>query len=418
MEVGGPPLPGLFLFGTGAGTVMKVTAANLELDKARRWWNRAMQTLVAATQALAPGAPPEEERRDWAGLPIELLAKIAETHVARTEAGWAAWLRELGRDEREIRWEMEDREREGNCSLFVFAMVCKGWRKAQLKVGGPLRTRVPSVVLLPGSVALAKWALAEGCPRDDGDQEDPVTMAAAAAAHGHMELVVWLIQEQGFAMNERVMGMAAQGGNLELGRWLRSEGCNWGAWTCRAAALTGQLEVLLWLRANGCPWDAKTCSAAAFNGHLETLRWARENGCDWSAEACSCAAQQGYLEVLQWLRGNGCLWDAATCTLAAHFDHLETLRWAHENGCDWDEKTCELAALGGHLEILQWLRAEGCPWDFYTCLHAVEEGHVEVLRWARENGCPWNAGARDKAAAELGYTDDLGNLVDYDGNPI
>ena len=47
-----------------------------------------------------------------------------------------------------------------------------------------------------------------------------------------------------------------------------------------------------------------------------------------------------------------------------------------------------------------------------TCYLAVDYGHVEVLRWIRANGCPWWSGTRDKAAAELGYTDDLGNLVD------
>ena len=36
----------------------------------------------------------------------------------------------------------------------------------------------------------------------------------------------------------------------------------------------------------------------------------------------------------------------------------------------------------------------------------------EVQRWARENGCPWDAATRDEAAAELRYTDDLGNLVE------
>ena len=41
-----------------------------------------------------------------------------------------------------------------------------------------------------------------------------------------------------------------------------------------------------------------------------------------------------------------------------------------------------------------------------------------MLRWARENGCPWIAQTRDRAAAELGYTDDLGNLVDRQGNPV
>ena len=76
------------------------------------------------------------------------------------------------------------------------------------------------------------------------------------------------------------------------------------------------------------------------------------------------------------------------------------------------------AAEGGHLGVLQWLRANGCPWHRNTCHSAVYKGHVEVLRWARENGCPWDRGTRDKAAAELGYTDDFGKLVDYFGNPI
>ena len=83
-----------------------------------------------------------------------------------------------------------------------------------------------------------------------------------------------------------------------------------------------------------------------------------------------------------------------------------------------DAGTCFHAAHGGQLEILQWLRAEGCPLGRGICYHAVEQGHVEVLRWARENGCPWDTGTRAQAAAELGYTDDLGNLIDYDGNPI
>ena len=79
------------------------------------------------------------------------------------------------------------------------------------------------------------------------------------------------------------------------------------------------------------------------------------------------------------------------------------------------------AASSGNLKLVMWLRGEGCPWDIDTCFWAVEQGHVEVLRWARENGCPWDAEARDEAAAKLGYTDDLGNLivdVDADGYPV
>ena len=37
---------------------------------------------------------------------------------------------------------------------------------------------------------------------------------------------------------------------------------------------------------------------------------------------------------------------------------------------------------------------------------------MKTLRWARENCCPWTANDRDRAAVELGYTDDFGNLVE------
>ena len=162
-----------------------------------------------ATGGGGPGAGP-----DWAGLPEHVLMKVAEKHIAQTEAGWAAGLKkaQIWWTEERIQEEMAERKRDGNC-LFVFALVCKGWRKAQLKVGGPLRTRAESDVILPGSVALVKWALAEGCPRES---EGGYTMAEAAAGYGHMELVRWLIQEQGLAMDRKVMWRAARGGNLEI----------------------------------------------------------------------------------------------------------------------------------------------------------------------------------------------------------
>ena len=76
-------------------------------------------------------------------------------------------------------------------------------------------------MVLQGNVALAKWALAEGCPREKGS----VTMARIAARYGHRELVKWLCGEGGFAMDVEVMGMAAYSGNLELVQWLRAQGC-------------------------------------------------------------------------------------------------------------------------------------------------------------------------------------------------
>ena len=76
-----------------------------------------------------------------------------------------------------------------------------------------------------------------------------------------------------------------------------------------------------------------------------------------------------------------------------------------------DENMMMEAAASGNLELVRWLRAEGCPWNRWTCSYAVERGRVKVLRWVRENGALWDAFTRDKAAVELGYTDDLGNIA-------
>ena len=215
----------------------------------------------------AVGGVDPKELRDWAGLPEVLLEKVAGKLVARTEAGWAARLKERYYSEELIQGLMAKRKREGNC-LYVFARVCKGWRKAQLKVGAPLRTRVLSDVLMPGSMALVKWALAEGCPREDEYE----TMAQAAARFGHLELVKWLCGEGGSAMDEEVMRCAATSRNLEVVKWLRGEGCPWSSYTCQLAIKYGPVEVLRWARENGCPWDAETQIEAAWElGYTDDL---------------------------------------------------------------------------------------------------------------------------------------------------
>ena len=56
--------------------------------------------------------------------------KVAETHIAQTEAGWAAELKRQGFFEESIQYELARRKRDGNC---LFAL--EQGRKAQLKVG-------------------------------------------------------------------------------------------------------------------------------------------------------------------------------------------------------------------------------------------------------------------------------------------
>ena len=100
----------------------------------------------------------------------------------------------------------------------MFARVCKGWRRAQRKVGGPLRTRVASDVVLPGQVALVKWALAEGRPRDGKVEPfEGFNMAEFAADAGRFELVQGLLLEGGFQLLDKQLLGWAQGARRQCG---------------------------------------------------------------------------------------------------------------------------------------------------------------------------------------------------------
>ena len=149
--------------------------------------------------------------------------------------------------------------------------------------------------------------------------------------------------------------------SVALLRWARANGCPWDERTYAAVAAGGNLEVLQWARANDCPWDEDTCMFAARGGHLDILKWARKIGCPWDEETCTAAAKHGSVALLRWARENGCLWDERTCAAVAASGNLEVLKWARENGCPWDSWTCESAAEGGQLEVLKWARENGCP---------------------------------------------------------
>ena len=158
--------------------------------------DRRSPSLAARQAAAAAAGVAPEAWRDWGGrlgneLPVDVLAVIAKKFVALNDATYAALLQYQDDndpfqdeddyvDEREQhkQKQLAARKRESaSRGLFIFAMVCKGWRAAQLRVGGPLRTLIMSDVFLatwtPGTDPyrrdpprkIIEWALAQGCPK-------------------------------------------------------------------------------------------------------------------------------------------------------------------------------------------------------------------------------------------------------------
>ena len=207
---------------------------------------------------------------------------------------------------------------------------------------------------------------------------------------GQLETLQWLKTQEGVELDMDVFAHACRGGQLEITKWLRSEGCPYDAHACSGAAREGHLDILKWLRSEGCPWNSLTFFYAAKGGHLDVLKYAHENGCPWDERTCISAAYGGHLDALKYLHENGCPWDYRTCSWAALGGHLDVLKYLHENGCPWDQWTCSRAAEKGHLDVLKYAHENGCPWDKETCERAARGGHLDVLKYVHENGCPWN----------------------------
>lgn len=150
----------------------------------------------------------------------------------------------------------------------------------------------------------------------------------------------------------------------------------------RKAAQDGNLESLKYLKTKGYSFDHFACSSAAQFGHIEVLKWLKEKGLQFNEFTCAFAAGGNQLDTLKWLRKNGCPWDRLTCDYAARNGHLSIIKWARANGCFWGPVTCYNAAGEGHLEVLQWLIASGCPFSKQSCLsHATKKERTHVVGW-------------------------------------
>ncbi|KXZ43419.1 hypothetical protein GPECTOR_91g573 [Gonium pectorale] len=144
-------------------------------------------------------------------------------------------------------------------------------------------------------------------------------VAAAAARHGHLHVLAWLLEALGaeaVGLSAGLFAAAAKSGSVELLAWLRQRGCEWDSAAFSAAALAGCVAALEWLAEQGCPMEALGAeavglsaglfAAAAKSGSVELLAWLRQRGCEWDSAAFSAAALAGCVAALEWLAEQGC----------------------------------------------------------------------------------------------------------------
>lgn len=285
-----------------------------------------------------------------------------------------------------------------------------------------------------GQLASLKWLQAQGILRDLS------SWAMSAARAGHVLVLNWLKEEEGFPFDRPTYVKAA--GESPKGRaalmWLFEHGCPWHpsaviddiavlvqlqergySWnkeTFESAAMLGYLDVLKWLRpicmqewlrSERCcdPLDNSACSAAAASGgHQHVLEWLKEEGCLVLEEAYKAAWGRSNVLLLQWLCKNGHAWDGTVCTLAAQHKQYNVLKWAEEQGLPFDKFTCLcIACSQGDLDAASWLHNHGAVLSERCPTAASSSGNVELLAWLHDHGCPWVERLCIKAAINGGH---------------
>jgi hypothetical protein len=208
----------------------------------------------------------------------------------------------------------------GDSEQFAFAMACRGFRDALGVLKRPFKTNFMRLVSAktPLTREWIKWAFQQSDPssgqeqryrflrEQDFDKSRRLELSGMAAFHGYEDELVWM-KEQGCTFVLYTLDMAAQGGQLDVLKWLVEEGSNLkcDAGTFRAAALGGNVAVLKWLKkSQNCAWDQASCFAAASRGNLDALKWLRSGRkkCPWDERTCASAAYAGNLELLKWAR--------------------------------------------------------------------------------------------------------------------
>ena len=106
----------------------------------------------------------------------------------------------------------------------------------------------------------------------------------SAAEGGHKDIVIYLIEECSFKLDETTFSSAAISGNMELLKWLYENKCPWNEDACSSAAIQKDLEILKFLREKGCPWDRYTTGNALMNGNPIIAKWAKDNGCKFDSK--------------------------------------------------------------------------------------------------------------------------------------
>lgn len=209
-----------------------------------------------------------------------------------------------------------------------------------------------------------------------------------ACGHGHLNVVLWLLEEGLGKTSSELFDYTASKGQLTVLKFLNSLGVCGSEYAMNGACEHGHLDVVVWLHTNckeGCTVDAMNW--AAENGHLDVVVWLHENRNEGCTEyAFDNAARNGHLEVVEWLHYYvGIGFTDSMFALVVGNRHLHIVKWLFKHiSTRWHSanSAIDIAIFNGDTEMVKLLmnHCHRCP-SIQAINAAAVMGHIEVVEW-------------------------------------
>jgi hypothetical protein len=366
-------------------------------------------------------------------VPIAAVFRSASRLAWALEGGFFTWLQ--GREERDSRSNGCKLATDPRCCLLARAAECG--ELADLKLlhaSYPWDERTTRAATVRGRLDILRFAVEGGC------KIFLTRCKKEAAFNGHQALLEYMASLcdgaslAGLDLHDKpgeLCAHAASGGHLELLKWLRSHGCEWGR-TITAAARRGHIAIVQYAIGANCPLSSEALYpggfvvAAAESGNTDLVRLAAgPDRCLYDGHSKSrtvslpmwYSAQHGNLAMMQFLHSRGHPFDwrmvneAAGSKPQSQAERLALAQFLHarakaedfttrpEHAVRWEEfRWLRVAATRNELEIIKWFQEEaltegrselGQVERAEICVAAARHGHTAVVEYARQHGCSW-----------------------------
>ena len=264
--------------------------------------------------------------------------------------------------------------------LYAFKETCKIFNKIILdmleqykkKKGFALKCIVaPSSIYIVHTRALLDWAKIHRYFKYDSN------MLIGCVQNDDFNNLRYICEEctyiEDFKTNTYIIDSALRKGNLEIVKYLRSQGFDWGYNSFNAAVeCVGSNDIhgnnkyyklIEYLIFNYCRFNRKTSAVAARYGNLELLMWLVDNGCEVNKLTFGKAVTCDNVNVLKYLKKIKCTYSKNIYENAINANNIKAIDWLLKNNFQQPENVAEYAFDIGNMDMYIFLLKKGCTYD-------------------------------------------------------